>query len=302
MNVTNSMTVDVEEYFHPEEVRRSVPVSRWSTLPSRVGEQVDVVLDIFERNHVRATFFILGWVAERHPKLVRRIASRGHEIACHSYAHRLVYDLSPAEFRHDTIRAVSAIEDACGVTPTSYRAPSYSITESSRWALDILVELGFTHDSSIYPIAHDRYGIPGFYRHAAVLQTPSGPIQEVPIATVKVGKIAVTPIGGGGYLRLLPYCYTAAGIRRVNREEGKSVCIYLHPWETDVEQPKLASSLISRLRTYHGLSGMAGKVERLVRDFDFSTLTSVFPGPAPSLVPAGRHVSMQLREARAFGR
>ncbi len=297
MSVINSMTVDVEEYFHPEEVRRSVPVSRWSTLPSRVGTQVDRVLDLFENNGVTATFFVLGWVAERHPRLVRRIAARGHEIACHSYAHRLVYDLSPSEFRQDTERAVSAIEDACGVTPVSYRAPSYSITAKSQWALEILVELGFTHDSSIYPIAHDRYGIPGFYRHAAIFETPSGPIQEVPAATVRVGNIAVTPIGGGGYLRLLPYCYTAAGIRRVNRQENKPVCIYLHPWELDVDQPRLASGLVSRLRTYHGLASMAGKVDRLLKDFQFSTLTGVFPSPAP----AREREPLMLGAAGAFG-
>ena len=246
---------------------------------SRVGPQVETVLDLFERSQVTATFFILGWVAERYPKLVRRIAACGHEIGCHSYAHRLVYDLSPSEFRQDTRRAVRVIEDACGVTPTSYRAPSYSITASSRWALDILVEEGFTHDSSIYPIAHDRYGIPGFYRHAEILQTASGPIQEVPIATVKVGKIAVTPIGGGGYLRLLPYCYTAAGIRRVNRVEDKPVCVYFHPWELDARQPRLASGLVSRMRTYRGLDTMQRKLESLLTDFRFSTLTNVFPTP-----------------------
>jgi len=158
VRIVNSLTVDVEEYFHPEEVRRSVPTSRWRTLPSRIGREVDVVLDLFERNRVHATFFVLGWVAQTQPKLIRKIASRGHEIGCHSYAHRLVYDMSPSEFRQDTIRALRAIEDACGVTPVSYRAPSYSITESSKWALEILVDLGFTHDSSIYPIAHDRYG------------------------------------------------------------------------------------------------------------------------------------------------
>ncbi len=195
--ISNILTVDVEEYFHPTEVQASVSASQWSALPSRVEGQVELILDLFQRKGVRATFFVLGWVAERWPGMVRRIAGDGHEIGCHSYWHQLVYDLTPAEFKEDTVRAVRVIEDACGVTPRLYRAPSYSITRESMWALEVLVECGFTDDSSIYPIAHDRYGITGFERHAHVLETPSGPIQEIPIATVKLGNGRVAPVGGG---------------------------------------------------------------------------------------------------------
>jgi len=187
----------------------------------------------------------------------------------------LVYHLSPAEFRRDTQRAVAVIEDACGVTPRLYRASSYSITRESLWALEILVEYGFQWDSSIYPITHDRYGIPGFSRHAHVIQTPSGPIREIPIATVQLSPDRVMPIGGGGYLRLLPYRYTMAGIRAVNREERKPVCIYFHPWEIDPDQPRLASSMISRMRTYTGVKGMRRKLERLLSDFRFSAVSTV---------------------------
>jgi len=278
--ITNVLTVDVEEYFHPTEVRAAVDQSAWGTLLSRVGPEVAFILDLFQANDVKATFFILGWVAEQYPKLVRSIADRGHEIGCHSYAHRLVYELTPVQFRHDTIRAISAIEDACGVAPRVYRAPSYSITRESFWALETLIECGFTHDSSIYPIAHDRYGIKGFQRFAHVLETPSGPITEVPIATVQLGNGGVAPIGGGGYLRLLPYRYTAAGMRKLNRVEQQPACVYFHPWEIDPYQPRVAEGLIARMRTYTGLKGMRRKLERLLSDFRFSTLTAVHPHSA----------------------
>ena len=274
----NTISVDVEEYFHPTEVERYVHADQWSSLPSLVEPQTRRVLEIFDRHGVKATFFVLGWVAERQPALVREIAARGHEIACHSFWHRLVYNLTPAEFREDTQRAVKAIENACGITPRAYRAPSYSITERSMWALEVLAECGFTHDSSIYPIKHDRYGIPGFGRHASALPTPSGPIVEVPIATVKLSSQVIAPVGGGAYLRLLPYRYTAAGIRRINHHDQQPACMYLHPWELDPDQPRLARGWVSRLRTYSGLGSMAGKLERLLAEFEFSTLTAVYGG------------------------
>jgi polysaccharide deacetylase family protein (PEP-CTERM system associated) len=279
----NALTIDVEEYFHPTEVQSRVDPSQWHTLPWRVSDQISEVLELLDRKGVKATFFVLGWVAEHQPWVVRAIAAAGHEIACHSYAHRLIYDLSPAEFRADTLRAVAAIEDACSVTPVAYRAPSYSVTERSLWALDILAECGFSLDSSIYPIAHDRYGIAGFDRHAQTINTPSGPIREVPAATVRLSANRVSPVGGGAYLRLLPYQYTAAGIRRVNTEENQPVCIYFHPWELDPGVPRIADTLVSKLRTYGGLQGMKNKLERLLSDFHFTTLAALFPAPAKAL-------------------
>ncbi len=278
----NALTIDVEEYFHPAEIQASVGPEQWDTLPSRVDDQVLQVLELLAQNRVTATFFILGWVAERHPRCVRAIVAAGHEIGCHSYAHQLVYRLTPATFRRDTLHAVSAIEDACGVSPWIYRAPSYSITGKSLWALETLIECGFTHDSSIYPISHDRYGIPGFERHAHVIHTPSGLIHEIPAATVRISHNRVMPIGGGAYLRLLPYRYTSAGIRRLNREEEKPACIYFHPWEIDPDQPKLASGTIARLRTYSGMKGMAAKLNRLMSEFQFSTIGEVYGKPAPA--------------------
>jgi polysaccharide deacetylase family protein (PEP-CTERM system associated) len=277
-NIVNVLSVDVEEYFHPSEVQRFVS-SHWSALPSRVEQQTMQIIDLFARHDVRATFFVVGWVAAKQPQLVRAIADAGHEIGCHSYAHRLVYELTPQEFRADTERCVNAIADASGVKVRAYRAPSYSITKQSMWALDILAEMGFTHDSSIYPIRHDRYGIPGFPRHSHVIETASGPICEVPIATVEFSSGRTAPVGGGAYLRLLPYRYTAAGIRKLNAEKHPA-CVYFHPWEIDPDQPRLARGMIAKMRTYTGLHSMMRKLDRLLTDFRFSTIADVHPAPA----------------------
>jgi polysaccharide deacetylase family protein (PEP-CTERM system associated) len=273
----NILSVDVEEHFHASEVQTGLGPRYWKLLPSRVEKQTLQVLDLFATHGVTGTFFILGWVADHHPRLIREIATAGHEIACHGYAHRLVYDLTPEQFREDTVKAMQAIEDACGISPKGYRAPSYSITRRSMWALDVLAELGFTHDSSIYPIQHDRYGIPGFGRHAQIIPTSSGPLCEVPIATVQISDKRVAPVGGGGYMRLLPYRYTAAGIRRINEEEHRPACIYFHPWEIDTDLPRIASGWISRVRTYGGLGSMVGKLNRLMSEFRFSTVSQVHP-------------------------
>jgi polysaccharide deacetylase family protein (PEP-CTERM system associated) len=272
----NALTIDVEEYFHPTEVQAAVDQSRWAALPSRVEDQLSQVLRLLDARRTKATFFVLGWVAERNPRAIQKIVAAGHEIGCHSHTHQLVYSLTPQEFRRDTRRAVAAIEDACGVTPRVYRAPSYSITRESMWALEVLVEEGFVCDSSIYPIAHDRYGIPGSPRYAHVIETPAGPIREFPIATAKLSNDFVAPIGGGGYLRLLPYRYTSAGIRRLNRDENQPACIYFHPWEIDPDQPRLAAGLIARIRTYTGVKGMSRKLDRLLTEFQFSTLSHVY--------------------------
>ena len=291
----NAITIDVEEYFHPTEVQKTVGLDSWKDLPSRVEDQVLRILELLDEKNTKATFFVLGWVAERHPRVARAIVAAGHEIACHSYAHQLVFSLTPKQFRADTRQAVAAIQNACGVSPTSYRAPSYSITGGTLWALEILVDEGFTQDSSIYPIFHDRYGIPGHARHAHMIDTPSGPIQEIPIATAKLSRGRMSPVGGGAYLRLLPYRYTAAGIRRLNLDEGQPACIYFHPWEIDPHQPRLASGIISRMRTYTGLSGMYGKISRLLTDFNFSSMQIAY---APHAIPcrSAERVAVSSRE------
>lgn len=279
----NIFSVDVEDYFHPSELGGDV--ASWTRYNARVDIGTEFLLNALAARQIRATFFILGWVAARHSALVRRIAEAGHEIGCHSYSHRLIYNMTPSEFERDTMLAVRAIEDASGVTPRAYRAPSYSVTLKNMWALEVLVSCGFTHDSSIYPIVHDRYGIPGFPRYPRRIGTPSGTIIEVPIATIELSKDHRSPVGGGAYTRLFPYRYTAAGIRRINNREGRAACLYFHPWEVDPEQPRLASNFVSHLRTYTGLRGMRDKMIRLLSDFEFASLTAVYPAHAvlPSL-------------------
>ena len=272
----NAVTVDVEEYFHPTEVQAAVDQSRWAALPSRIEHQLDQILELLATRRTKATFFVLGWVAERNPRAIQKIVAAGHEIGCHSHFHQLVYSLTPQEFRRDTRRAVAAIENACGVTPRVYRAPSYSITQESMWALEILVEEGFVSDSSIYPILTTVME----FRVRPAIRTSSKrrPARSANSRSrpYKLSKDRVAPIGGGGYLRLLPYRYTSAGIRRLNREENQPACIYFHPWEIDPDQPRLASGLIARVRTYTGVKGMARKLDRLLTEFQFSTLSHVY--------------------------
>ncbi len=273
----NILSVDVEEYFHPTEVHTLVDMHRWASLPPRVEDATKRVLDVFAEHGAAGTFFVLGWVARRHPRLVREIAAAGHEIGSHGYAHRLVYELTPAQFREDTALAQQAIADACGIAPRVYRATSFSITARSFWAFEILAESGFTHDSSIYPVLHDRYGAPRFDRHATLVRTPSGTICEVPIATARIGRGRVAPVGGGAYLRLLPYRYVAAGVRRINEVEGRPACLYFHPWELDPGQPRFRCGWISQLRMYGRIGKMESKVRRLLTEFRFSRLTDVHP-------------------------
>ncbi len=275
--MTNILTVDVEDYFHPTEVQRSVSPSRWTQLPPRVADATCLLLDLLAEARVSATFFILGWVAARHPSLVRRITEAGHEIASHSFAHALVFSLTPEAFRQDTLDAADAIAQAAGVQPAAYRAPSFSITTRSLWALEILIECGFRTDSSIYSVRHDRYGIPGHPHYPHRISTPSGPILEVPPAAVPLSARRAAPAGGGAYLRLLPFAYTAAAIRLLNELHQAPACIYVHPWEFDPAQPRLASSALARLRTYLGLRSMPAKFLRLLRSFPFSTMAAVCP-------------------------
>jgi polysaccharide deacetylase family protein (PEP-CTERM system associated) len=271
----NVFTVDVEDYFHPTEIGDIADIEQWESFPSRLDFGTFILLEELAKHNTRATFFVLGWVASHYPDLVRRIVEAGHEIGCHSNEHRLICELTPARLKEDTRRAIQSIEDACGVTPRAYRAPSFSITQESLWALEVLVECGFTHDSSVCPIVHDRYGIPGARRHAHIIHTPSGDLIEVPVATVQLPR-RIAPVGGGAYLRLFPYRYTAAGIRRINTLENKPACIYVHPWELDTEQPRLARGYIARFRTYTGLGTVYKKIKRLLDDFYFSPITAVY--------------------------
>jgi polysaccharide deacetylase family protein (PEP-CTERM system associated) len=265
----NVISVDVEDYFHAESFADVVDRPRWSTYASRVETNTRKLLELFNQKQVRGTFFIMGWVAEHFPALIREIVAADHELACHSYWHRLIYKLTPDEFREDTHRAKSVIEQIGGVAIFGYRAPTYSVVDRSLWALEILAELGFTYDSSIFPIRHDRYGIPTAPRAPFRIVTPSGTLIEYPITTFRLSQHNM-PVGGGGYLRLLPQWYTMWGIQRV-RQEGLPVIAYVHPWEIDAEQPRLPGRLTSRLRHYTNLSKTYGRLSKML---DVATFTS----------------------------
>jgi polysaccharide deacetylase family protein (PEP-CTERM system associated) len=284
--VTNCMSIDVEDYFHVSAFDGVVPRTMWDRLESRVEGNTRRLLDLFDEFHVRATFFILGWVAERHPALVRDIAWRGHEVASHGYAHRLIYDQTQTAFRHDVRRAKQLIEEACGRRVHGYRAPSYSITPRSLWALDILLEEGYEYDASIFPIHHDRYGIPVSGRKPYLLERKVGVLAEVPGSTVRLGPLNL-PVAGGGYFRLLPYAWTRWGISRVNRLERQPAVFYLHPWEIDPDQPRLATSRISQFRHYRNLRETEGRLRQLLTDFRFDAIQSVVAGLRESLPAAG---------------
>jgi polysaccharide deacetylase family protein (PEP-CTERM system associated) len=270
----NALTVDLEDYFHVSAYAGKVRLEEWDSYPSRVAENTDRLLALLAENNCLATFFVLGWVAEKKPEVVARVAAAGHEIACHSLLHRKIFDLTPQEFREDTHRAKAVIEDATGKQVLGYRAPSFSVTKKSSWALEILAAEGFQYDSSVFPVEHPSYGIPDAPRTPYWINTPSGRILEFPMPTLAVGTKR-SPIGGGAYLRLLPYRYTLWAIRHLNQQEGFPVCVYIHPWELDPQQPRMGGSLSARARHYFGLRGTETKLRKLVRDLEFCPLASI---------------------------
>jgi polysaccharide deacetylase family protein (PEP-CTERM system associated) len=287
--VLNAMTVDVEDYFHVSAFDGVLPRSQWDSIGSRVVANTERILDIFADMDVRATFFVLGWVAERHPGLVRRIAAAGHELASHGYAHRLVYDLTPSMFRDDIRRSKNIMEQAASVAVRGYRAPSYSVTPRSLWALDILIDEGFTYDASIFPIHHDRYGIPLSPRHPYRISRERGEILEAPASTVRWGPFNF-PVAGGGYFRILPYEWTRWGITRINRDEQRAAIFYIHPWEVDPEQPRLSGSVLSRFRHYRNLDKTEARLRQMLKDFRFGPMTAIL-----------RHLDAQREPAAVAG-
>jgi len=287
--VVNAMTVDVEDYFQVSAFDRVVSREDWDTLPSRVIANTERLLRVLAEHEVRATFFVLGWVADRHPSLVSLIADLGHEVASHGYWHRLVYDQAPRAFRDDVRRSKDVLEAATGQRVEGYRAPSFSITSRSLCALDILIEEGFRYDASIFPIRHDRYGIPGSPRHPYRMPRRSGALVEVPGSTARIGAMNL-PVAGGGYFRLLPYAWTRWGIARLNERERRPAVFYLHPWEVDPDQPRLQASALSRFRHYRNLDKTEGRLRRLLTEFRFAPLRHVLADaeldvPAAELLP-----------------
>jgi len=271
----NALTIDVEDYFHVTAFASSITPDDWENFPHRVETNTNRLLDLLMEKGTLATFFVLGWVAERFPRLIRRIQEAGHEVGCHGYSHRSIACGLPADFRHDLRKAKSIIEDTTGLKVRSYRAPSYSVTSRTLWALEILGEEGFEFDSSIYPIVHDAYGMPGTPRFPYIRNLKGGlKIKEFPPSTLRFLGVNL-PVAGGGYLRLYPYRWTSWAIGRINRVEGQPAMIYLHPWEIDPEQPRLSGSRLSRFRQYQNLHTTEVKLKNLLREFRFCPMEKI---------------------------
>ena len=268
MKCANAISVDVEDYFQTEAMSAVAPRSRWDSFPSHVEANTSALFELFARYDVHATFFFMGWVAERFPQLVRKAHELGHEIGCHSYWHHPVFRMSSEDFREDTCRARNVIQDATGSPVMGYRAPNFSINQSVPWAYPILEDLGFQYDSSVYPTRHSLYGN---HRARRAPYLAGANLMEFPVATWRVFKQNL-PVGGGAYLRILPYALMRIGIRSINRNENAPAVLYLHPWEIDDSQPRLEASWKSRMRQYTGLTGMKRKLERLLQDFALGSI------------------------------
>lgn len=288
----NALSIDVEDYFHVSAFENCVRRDQWHTYPLRVEGNTAKILDLLDSHDVRATFFILGWVAERVPALVREIHSRGHEVASHGYGHKRVHTQTRQEFRDDVRSSKALLEDLVGRAVIGYRAPSYSISATSIWAYDELVDADYRYDSSVFPIRHDLYGIPDWPRFPFVVSrnasgqwSPSGEVSvgngasgkqrhmvEIPITTLSLAGKSV-PIAGGGYFRLFPYRFVRWGLSRINRTEKRPFVFYLHPWELDPDQPRMADAgFKSRLRHYLNLGRTEARFRSLLTDFRFMPL------------------------------
>ena len=242
----NVLTVDVEDYFHVAALANEIKIKDWDSIDPRVFNNTQRILDIFDKYEAKSTFFILGWVADKFPELVKEIDRRGHEVASHGYSHQLIYNQSYKKFKEETNKSKSLLEDIISKPIRGYRAASYSITKKSLWALDVLAESGFDYDSSIYPVHHDLYGIHGSPAEPHILQTPSGcNLIEYPPTTYKVMSYTL-PVAGGGYFRLYPYWLTRYFYNSINKQ-GKSFAFYMHPWEIDSKQPRINTNFFQNL-------------------------------------------------------
>lgn len=268
---TNGLSVDVEDWFHVGAFEDVIQRREWEWLDDRIERNCEEILALFAECDVQATFFTLGWVAQRHPELMRRIAAQGHELASHGWDHIRVFRMDRKEFAADLDRSRKAIEDAAGVQVTGYRAPSFSIDHRTPWAYMVLAEQGYAYSSSVAPITHDHYG----WREAprfAFKPLPWSNLLEIPVTTAELGSKRMAA-GGGGFFRVLPYAFSRWAIRQVNRREGRPAVFYFHPWEIDPKQPRVPNaSLKSRLRHYTNLEGMSGKLRQLIADFSWGRM------------------------------
>jgi polysaccharide deacetylase family protein (PEP-CTERM system associated) len=272
-NVVNAMSIDVEDYFQVAAFKKTIAVKDWDQLACRVENNVDIVLERLARAQTTATFFTLGWVAERYPKLIHKIVAGGHELASHGYGHQMITDLSPAEFHSDVTKAKKLLEDIGGKTVVGYRAPSFSIGYKTLWAHDVLMDTGHQYSSSVYPIKHDLYGMPDAPRFGYRL---ANGLLELPASSVRIGGQNF-PASGGGFFRLFPLGLSEYIIRRVNTRDGQPAIFYCHPWEFDPDQPRISQApLKSRFRHYVNLKQNPDKFSSLLTSFKWAPMNQVF--------------------------
>lgn len=273
--IRNAMTIDVEDYFQVSAFASHIPREAWTTIPCRVESNIDRILALLNEEETKATFFTLGWIAERYPAMVRRIVAEGHELASHGWAHYRVSDQKPDEFREDISRSKMLLEEIGGQAVLGYRAPSFSIGRHNQWALTVLEEAGYRYSSSIYPIQHDHYGMPDAPRFAYHPCSDKG-LLELPITTMRLFRRNL-PAGGGGYFRLWPYPISRWFLQRLNRLERRSAIFYFHPWEMDHEQPRQTGiSMKTRFRHYYNLHRMEARIAALTRDFKWDRMDRIF--------------------------
>ena len=274
----NVLSIDVEDWYQVAALAPAVPRHAWPAQQPRVERNVERLLELLADRGLRATFFVLGWTAQRHPGLVRRIAAAGHEIGSHGWSHRNVYEQQPAEFREETLRSRQLLQDQSGQAVQGYRAASFSVTAASLWALDVLLDAGFGYDSSIFPIRHDRYGLPGASPAPGRVTAPSGrELVEFPLSTARwLGQRV--PVCGGGYFRILPYWLVRRGLQQINAGQRQPFCFYLHPWEIDPRQPRVRAGAVARFRHYTGLDECEPRLVRLLGEFRFATMADVLAG------------------------
>lgn len=271
----NAMSIDVEDYFQVSAFASHIRREDWDALPCRVERNVDVILGLLDEADARATFFTLGWIAERYPQVVRRIVDNGHELASHGYGHQRASELTPQQFRDDITRAKRILEDLGGVAVRGYRAPSFSINRSNWWAVDELEQAGYAYSSSIYPVKHDHYGMPDAPRFPHRPNGEAGILELPPTTVPLMGRNL--PAAGGGWFRLLPYQVSRWMLRRVNAAEQAPCMFYFHPWEVDAEQPRQRGiSAKTRFRHYVNLQRMPGRLRQLLNDFEWDRVDRVF--------------------------
>ncbi|MGE5548726.1 MAG: XrtA system polysaccharide deacetylase [Solirubrobacterales bacterium] len=275
--IVNAMSVDVEDYFQVQALAGAVERHQWEAMPRRVEANTERILALFERHGITATFFTLGWVAARHPALIRRIVARGHELASHGSEHRRADDQGREAFREDVRTSKRQLEDVSGTAVKGYRAPTFSIGRANLWAFEVLAEEGYAYSSSVYPVRRDFYGMPEAPRFAFFPLSAHG-FEEYPVTTVRIAGRNL-PCGGGGFFRLLPYALTRAALRRVNAADRRPAIFYLHPWEIDPGQPRVEGlPWKARFRHYLNLDKTEKRLERLAADFAWDRIDRVFLG------------------------